>query len=108
MRIIKVALLASFLFPTITWGGQINGTLFQAGQPVANENVRITCEQNIAQTIPTDSQGRFTFFVRQTGMCHFEVVDMGLTHKIYSYNLPVRYDFDLVRQPDGGYLLRRH
>ena len=108
MRMIKFALLASVLFPAITWGGQINGTLFRDGQPVVNKGVRIRCEPNIVQSAATDSQGVFTLYVSQTGMCLFEVVDMGLTHRIYSYQLPVRYDFDLVRQPDGGYLLRRH
>jgi uncharacterized GH25 family protein len=108
MRVIKLGLLASVLFPAITWGGQISGTLFRDGQPLANEDVRIICEQNTAQTVATDSQGRFMFFVRQTGMCGFAVAKIGVTHKIYSYQLPVRYDFDVVRAPDGRFPLRRH
>ncbi len=108
MAIIKFAVLASVFLPSIAWGGQINGTLFRDGQPMANEDIRITCGQNIVQAIATDSQGRFTFFVHQTGTCDFEIVRMGLTHKIYSYQLPVRYDFDVVRATDGRYLLRRH
>lgn len=108
MRMIKFALLVSVLFPTIIWGGQINGTLFRNGQPVANENIRITCEQNRVQNVATDPQGRFTVFVLQTGMCDFEIVRTGVKHKIYSYQLPVRYDFDVVRGPDGQDQLRRH
>ncbi len=108
MRVICSVLLASFLFPTIAWGGQISGTLFRNGQPVANEEVRIRCGQNIGQPVVTDSQGRFTVFVQQAGTCDFEITRMGLTHRIISYQLPVRYDFDIVRAPDGQDRLRRH
>jgi len=101
-----LGLLVSVLFPTITWGGQINGTLFRDGQPVANEEVRIRCGQD-AQCVKTDSQGRFTFFVRQTGICHFEIRRTGATHKIISYQLPVRYDFDIFRETDDQDRLRR-
>jgi hypothetical protein len=34
MRVINFAVFASILFPAITWGGQINGTVFRDGQPV--------------------------------------------------------------------------
>jgi hypothetical protein len=108
MKTMKLALLASIFFPTIAWGGQINGTLFQNGKPVANKAVQIQCGQKIVQSTATNSEGEFAVFVHQPGICQFEVVDMGLRHKIYSYQLPVRYDFDVVRAPDGRYLLRRH
>lgn len=107
MRFIKFALLATVVVPSLASGGQIDGTLFQNGQPVANKDIRIRCEPNVSESRTTDPQGTFRFYVEQSGICFFEVVDLGLTHKIYSYQYPVRYDFDLVKQPEGGYLLRR-
>jgi hypothetical protein len=108
MRFIKFALLATVVLPSLASGGQIDGTLFQNGQPVANKNIQIRCEPNVLESKITDPRGTFRFYVKQSGVCFFEVVDLGLVHRIYSYRGPVRYDFDLVRQPEGRYMLRRH
>jgi hypothetical protein len=107
MRLIRFALPTTFLLLSLAWGGQIDGTLYQSGQPVAGQNIQVRCEPNVLQSGTTDSRGAFSIYMDQTGICAFEVIDLGVTHKIYSYRDPVRYDFDLVVQPDGRYLLRR-
>lgn len=105
MRLIEGALFASIAVSCPTFAGQIDGSLFKGGQPVANKDIRLRCEGRTLQS-RTTPDGTYRFFVEQSGVCLFEVVDPELTHKIYSYQDPVRYDFDLVS--DGnGYLLRR-
>ncbi len=116
MRFIKFALLIPVVLPSLTWGGLIEGTLFKNGQPVADREIRIHCESTVRCFIKfegdenkcgTNPEGDFSFYVDQPGICTFEVVALGLKHRIYSYQDPVRYDFDLVKQPDSRYLLRR-
>jgi uncharacterized GH25 family protein len=115
MRFTKFALLATAVVPSLALGGQIDGTVFKNGQPVGNGDIRIRCEPNVSESRTTDLQGTFSFYVEQSGICSFEVVDLKAAedkrivaaHRVYSYQYPVRYDFDLVPQPGGGYSLRR-
>lgn len=107
MRRSKYALLTMLLLPFVAWGGQINGTLQQNGAAVVGKSIHIRCGVNIIQSATTNSLGAFSFYIPPIGICAFEVEGLGLSHKVYSDHDPVRYDFEMVEQPDGRYLLRR-
>ncbi len=89
------------------WGGQVEGTLFKDGRPVAGAAIELRSAAEVIERGKTDAAGAFRVFLEETGSYEFVVPEHGLSYRIYSYPSPVRYDFDLVKQSDGSYLLRR-
>jgi len=57
----------------------------------------------------TDNKGSYSVYVQNPGQCRFILFRPNLVPvetMIYSYNQPVKYDFDLVFQ-NNSYMLRR-
>jgi len=107
MKSTTLFLLAACVLSAEAFGGWIDVTLFENGKPLADRKIQITCGTEVLAPVTRDSWGVWRFFTRHEGTCEFQLLDpVPLSHKIYSYRDPVRYDFDLIRQ-DGGYLLRR-
>jgi len=108
MRAVGCLVLLVLLFPTIAFAAQVYGSL-KEGDRSLEQGIRIdiTCGSN-AYTGETDAHGSYSIYVRQTGRCTFTVHYRGQDPhvEIYSYNDPVKYDFDLVQTP-GGYQLKR-
>jgi hypothetical protein len=110
MKTIHTALLLILFSPAVASAAQIFGTLKEGDRPVGKGvSVAIEC-QGGGDSKDTDAYGSYNLFARQPGKCTLKVLYGGQWSKpfpIYSYNDPVRYDFELVRQGDGQYALVR-
>lgn len=97
------------LFPSFTYAGQVYGRLLERNRSVGpGVRIIISCHQNIYNGV-TDSYGSYRIYVPRQGRCELTVYyrNQPTTTSIYSYNDPVRYDFELVRNREGRYFLRR-
>jgi hypothetical protein len=108
--IMRVSFIVFVLFlaaPHLADAGHIYGTLRANNQPVANVSGQINCAGG-DYGVRTDQRGSYSINIRQKGRCTLCISYGGqvATHDIYSYDNPVRYDFDLIRQ-GAGYILRR-
>jgi hypothetical protein len=108
MKAIKLLLFSILFFPTVAYGGQIYGTLTVDNRPVGKGiQVVILCGATNGKG-ETDDYGSYKVFA-QKGKCTLKVIYGGqeILFGIYSYDDPVRYDFDVVRGGDGKYFLKR-
>jgi len=82
------------------------GSLWLDGRPVQGAQIEVTCsDRHQAQT---DNNGSYSIFIPEKGRCVFQVVFAGHSGRteVASYDNPIKYDFDLIRQNDGNYVLR--
>jgi len=89
--------------------GQVYGTLREADRPVAaNVKVEVVCGNSTYSAL-TDASGLYRLFARETGKCTVRVYYQNQVPQavVDSYANPAHYDFDLVRQQNGQYELRR-
>lgn len=108
MKVIFCLVVVILLFAMTASAAQVYGTLKEGDRPVeAGVNIDITCD-NSSYSGQTDAHGSYSIYVQRKGKCTFTVHYRGQhPHTdIYSYDDPVKYDFDLVQTP-GGYELRR-
>ena len=90
--------------------GVIHGTITRNGAPVANAQVIIAPENQPATApVQTNERGRYSVNVKQQGKCVLTVSHSGATMQftVASYADPVQYDFEIVRDPKGEWILRR-
>lgn len=107
MRISFIVFVLFLAAPHLADAGHIYGTLRANNRPVANVSGQINCAGG-SYGVRTDQRGSYSTNIRQKGRCTLCINYGGrlATHDIYSYDNPVRYDFDLIRQ-GAGYVLRR-
>ena len=107
MKAIVFFAILLFLFSAApAHGGNIYGNLWLDGRPLSGAQIEITCPgRHPAQT---DNSGSYRVFVPERGRCTFLVRFGGQSAQteIASYDNPIKYDFEVVRQ-GGGYILRR-
>lgn len=104
-----VLLFLMSLLPPFAEAAQIYGSLKEGEKSVGRGvEIAITCNNTPYRTT-TEEDGSYRVFVRERGKCRFTVTYRNRTAAtdIYSFDDPTRYDFELVRQPDGNYVLRR-
>jgi len=111
MKKITIMLSLILLFPTFAFGKQIFGSLKEGNTAVGEGvGIRIKCGDN-EHTGQTDVYGSYSVFVPNPGRCAFQVYYGGVwsqPYDIYSDETdPVRYDFELVRESDGTFVLKR-
>ena len=108
MRIVLVLFFFAFLvcFPVPAHAGNIYGSLWIDGRPAQGAQIQIRC--TAPHPAQTDSNGSYSVFVPENGRCVFHVDFGGHSGEtaIASYGNPIKYDFDLIRQGDGNYVLR--
>ncbi|MCI0453639.1 MAG: hypothetical protein L0Y68_01435 [Candidatus Dadabacteria bacterium] len=97
------------LVPAFVRAAQVYGSLNEGSKSVGPKvRIEIACAGN---TYPgeTDGYGSYSIYIPQPGKCTLRVDYGGQwpEYEIYSYDDPVRYDFDLVRGNDGRYVLIR-
>jgi hypothetical protein len=112
MRKIAIPLFLILLFPTFALAGQIFGSLKQNGASIGKGTaVLIKCSESEKYEGQTDGYGSYNIYVPRAGKCGFTVYYGGRwspAYFVYSDQTdPVRYDFELVRQPDGSFKLER-
>lgn len=108
MKVIRLLLLSILISPAIAYAGQIYGTLTIDNRPVGKGVKVAILVGSTKTTAETDDYGSYKVFVPK-GKYTLTVYYGGkeLPFGIFSYDDPVRYDFDVVRQGDGYYLKRR-
>jgi len=109
MKSLAVVLLI-VLLPGFATAAQIVGSLKEGDRPIGQGvPVQIQYGNTPVGKGTTDNYGSYNLFVKQKGNCTFSVYYGGawVSTTVYSYDTAVRYDFDLVRQSDGRYVLRR-
>ena len=112
MRKIAIPLFLILLFPTFALAGQIFGSLKQNGASIGKGSaVLIKCSESEKYEGQTDGYGSYNIYVSRAGKCAFSVYYKGRwspPYYVYSDQTdPVRYDFELVNQPDGSFRLER-
>ncbi len=109
MKKITMLLLLILFLPTFAFAGQIYGSLKIDNKSVGEGvEIKIKCGE-APYSGRTDPYGSYSVYLRQAGRCTLTVTYGGQESQpfgIESYEDPVRYDFDLVRQ-DGTLVLRR-
>ena len=89
------------------YAGQIYGSLKEDGRPVANATFDVFCPQGSFRGV-TDGYGAYSINVGK-GKCTFRLYyrNQQPSLDIYSYDSPLRYDFDVVSGNGGLALVRR-
>ncbi|HJZ68628.1 MAG TPA: hypothetical protein VKF81_10945 [Blastocatellia bacterium] len=110
MKGILTLVLLLFLLPTVVFAAQVYGSLKEGGRPVGRGcKVVVDCSGELYER-ETDDYGSYSVYAARKGKCTLQVYYQGQWSSrfdIYSYDDPVRYDFDLVRDGNGQYFLRR-
>jgi len=101
-----LALVLLLFFPVPARAGNIYGNLWLDGRPVAGAQIEIACPARHAAQ--TDNNGSYRVFIPEKGRCTFVVRfgNQSAQAEIASYDNPIKYDFDVIRQ-GTGYILRR-
>jgi len=107
----RMLLVLAFFFVSScspAWAGQIYGTLRETDRPISNVKIEVVCG-NSTYSAMTDASGLYRLFAKETGRCAVRAYYQNQTPQtvIDSYANPAHYDFDLVRQQNGQYELRR-
>jgi hypothetical protein len=104
--VLAMLICAGFAIPA--QAAQIYGSLFEDGSSLTEEVVLVVCDSGGRDENGTDEHGGYQLFVKQTGRCTLSLPDKGgASADIYSFEEPVRFDFDLISAPDGGAQLRK-
>ena len=111
MKIILTLLLVIILFPSfaLSGGGQIYGTIVFPGPPIEKNEVVIDCN-GLTQNTYTDQVGYFRLFVPSTGTCTLTVNYKGVWTDpltVILFDEPIRYNFSVRSNEQGGYILLR-
>ena len=109
MKRMLFVLIFSFSFScSPVWAGQIYGTLREADRPIGNVKIEVVCGNSTYSAV-TDASGLYRLFAKETGRCVARAYYQNQAPQIVidSYANPAHYDFDLVRQQNGQYELRR-
>ena len=88
--------------------GQISGRITDNGRPLPERTkVAVTCGSSVKES-ETDRFGSYRVFQPPNGQCTLVVYGYkGARGSVVSYPDPVTFDFELVRNSDGTYFLRR-
>lgn len=106
-KVITIMLLGPLLHLTV-YADQIYGSLRGEDGQAIQASIEVACGDQVYR-VGTDNYGTYSLHVQKPGRCTFKVFYNGQapTCDIYSYDAPAKYDFDLIRQPNGQYILRR-
>lgn len=108
MRTLVCFGVAAGLWTASAWAGQMYGSVSEGGRGVGAARIEIDCAGNVTPG-ETASDGSYRVNVPQEGRCTFTVIlqQRRASIVVFSYPNPAKYDFELVRRPDGNLELRR-
>jgi hypothetical protein len=109
MKTIVMLIVLLVCVPTFVFGGEIYGSLTEAGKSVGGgAQVEVTCAGKTYPRNTTDQYGSYRLFVQEQGKCTLKVhyKEQSPSTEISSYQSSVRYDLVLEKK-DGQYVLRR-
>ena len=101
MKAKNIFLFLLFLVPSLTFAGEIFGTLKKDGKPVANQAITISQNGKVIGTDTTDAKGYFSITLKQVGQCKLEVSGYdGAVYNVFSTNNSADYTLSLVKEGD--------
>lgn len=101
--------LALVFSPAALNAGAVYGTLRENGHRLSKVKVEILAGATVYAT-QTGSDGVYNIFVDRIGKVTFSVSYNGQkpSTQVFSYEDPVKFDFDLIKEKETGrYLIRR-
>lgn len=90
--------------------GQVYGSLKQSGRTLGHAvPMRIECGAGAVRSFTTDRYGSYRVYVPLSGRCTLTAEFRGRTYeaKVYAYDRPARYDFELVWRDGAGVVEQR-
>lgn len=97
-----------FFIPSLTFAGEIFGTIKKDGQPLINTEVNITKDGKIVATATTDKNGYFTVTIPQVGRYKLEIKGYsGATFDVVSTNNSTGYTLSLIKAGDAWQLTKQ-
>jgi hypothetical protein len=106
MKIKKMLLLILFVIPTLTFAGDIFGTITKNGKPFAKQLVKITTNDGtVIKSDSTDAYGYFTMNIKQLGQ--FKLSAGGAVADVTSNTSPTGYTFILVQNNSKWQLIKK-
>ena len=96
------------LLPTLTFAGEIFGTLKKDGKPLIKQEVNITQNGKVFGTATTDEKGYFSITIKQIGKFAIEVPGYeGAAFEVFSTNNSTGYTLSLVKTGDTWLLKKQ-
>jgi len=90
-----------FLLPTLSFAGEIFGTLKKDGKPLAKQEIKISQAGKEIGVATTDEKGYFSFTVKPVGKCTLTLTGYdGTTFDVFSTNNSSGYTLSLVKEAD--------
>src|SRR5688500_3181389 len=90
-----------FFLPTLTFAGEIFGTLKKDGKALAKQEVNIMQNGKVLATTTTDANGYFTFVIKQIGKCTIQIPAYeGAVFEVFSTNNSTGYTLSLLKTGD--------
>ena len=90
-----------FILPTLSFAGEIYGTLKKDGKALAAQEIKITQNGKEFGTVKTDENGYFSITIKQIGQFKLEVVGYdGATFDVFSTNNATAFTLSLIKAGD--------
>ncbi len=104
----NIILALMLLLPTLTFAGEIFGTLKKDGKPVANQEVKFTQNGKLIGTATTDASGYFSYTIKPIGKLSIEIAGYeGAIFEAFSTNNSSGYTLSLVKAGDKWQLKKQ-
>jgi len=101
MKAKNIFLFLLFLVPSLTFAGEVFGTLKKDGKAVTNQEISITQNGKVIATDTTDEKGYFSITLKQVGQFKLEVKGYdGATFDVFSTNNSVDLTLSLIKSGD--------
>jgi len=96
------------LLPTLSFAGEIFGTLKKDGKPLVKQEVKILQNGKVIATDTTDEKGYFSFQIKQVGKLTLSLSEYeGATFDVFSTNNSTGYTLSLVKEGDKWLLKKQ-
>ena len=97
----SILMLLLFVLPSLTFAGEIFGTIKKDGKAVAKQEIKITQNGTVLGKATTDDNGYFSITVRPVGKVNIEVTGYdGAVLEAFSTNTSSDYNLVLVKAGD--------
>lgn len=104
----NIVLALMLLLPTLTFAGEIFGTLKKDGKAVANQEVKFMQNGKLIASVVTDATGYFSYVMKPIGKLTIEVTGFtGAAFEVFSTNNSTGYTLSLVKTGDKWLLKKQ-
>ena len=108
IKIKNILLAMMLLLPTLSFAGEIFGTLKKDGKPVVSQEVKFTQNGKVIGTAVTDEKGYFSIVIKPIGKVTIEVAGFaGAVFDAFSTNNSSGYTLSLIKAGDKWQLKKQ-